>query len=213
MKIKNGMKKKPDLIRYSKEMKNVLYERGWLKTAKNFPVYYVWRGLKDPRKRNRKASLRNRKDNLRYDITIILPKMLGREFPKTQGHNHSLNYPELITVLKGKAIFLSQKCQGKRVDDVYYVTAEKGETLIAPAEYAHFTINPTVEKLKFANWINKKNANVYDFVEKMRGACYYYTKSGWVKNKNYKKVPKLKFKKPLKSVPKNLDFLYGKKYN
>jgi oxalate decarboxylase/phosphoglucose isomerase-like protein (cupin superfamily) len=41
----------------------------------------------------------------------------------------------------------------------------------------------------------------------MKGGCYYYTKSGWVKNKNYEKTPELRFEKPLKSIPKNIDFL------
>jgi len=41
----------------------------------------------------------------------------------------------------------------------------------------------------------------------MQGACYFYTKSGWIKNKNYKFVPKIRFEKPLKEKPKNLDFL------
>ena len=41
----------------------------------------------------------------------------------------------------------------------------------------------------------------------MKGAGYFYTKRGWIKNKNYAKIPKLRIEKPLKSKPKNLDFL------
>jgi len=41
----------------------------------------------------------------------------------------------------------------------------------------------------------------------MKGAGYFYTKSGWIKNKNYGKVLQLRFERPLKSKPKNLDFL------
>jgi len=52
--------------------------------------------------------------------------------------------------------------------------------------------------------------NIYDFIAKMGGACYFYTKEGWIKNKNYTKIPSLRFEKPLKVLPKNLDFLYGK---
>jgi oxalate decarboxylase/phosphoglucose isomerase-like protein (cupin superfamily) len=43
----------------------------------------------------------------------------------------------------------------------------------------------------------------------MGGFCYYYTIDGWVENKNYKKIPKLKKKKPSKKMPKNLKFLHG----
>ena len=190
------MEIKPN-IKFLNEMTNVLYDKRWLKTAKNFPVYYVWRGIK-------------KDGDLRYDLTRINPKMLGQEFPKTQGHDHALTTPELITITKGKAIFLYQKCRNKKVIDVYCVLAKKGETVIAPGEYAHFTINPGKEKLEFTNWINKKNLNIYDPVAEMGGACYFYTKEGWIKNKNYTKIPKLRFKKPLKVLPKNLDFLYGK---
>jgi oxalate decarboxylase/phosphoglucose isomerase-like protein (cupin superfamily) len=41
----------------------------------------------------------------------------------------------------------------------------------------------------------------------MQGACYYYTKNGWIKNENYKNVPPLRFEESLKSEPTNLDFL------
>jgi glucose-6-phosphate isomerase len=193
MGIKNKSKVKA-YARFLYEMKKVVLDRQWLKTAPDFAVYRVWRGLKE-------------KGELRYDITEITPKMLGKEFPKTQGHDHFLNCPELITVIQGKALFLYQRRRGKKIVDVFCILAKKGDSLIAPAGYAHFTINPSGKKLRFYNWISKKNSNKYGFVEKMKGACYYYTKSGWLKNRNYKNVPKLRFKKPLKKIPKNLDFL------
>lgn len=182
-------------VKFAKEMSDVLYDKKWLKTAKDFPVYYVQRGLE-------------RKGDLRFDLTKILAKKLGQEFPKTHGHDHILGTPELITITKGRALFLYQKCQGKNVKDVYAIFAKKGESVIAPGDYAHFTINPDKERLEFTNWINEKNLNTYDFVAKMEGACYFYAKNGqWIKNKNYEKIPELRFEKPLKSAPKNLDFL------
>lgn len=191
--------KKPE-IRYSRDLKEVVMDERWLKSAKNFPVYYMYRGVK-------------RRGGLRYDITEIVPAMLGKEFPKTKGHEHSENFQEIYTVLKGRALYLVQKCKNGEVLDVFAVKARKGESVVIPPGYGHITINPLRETLKESNWVAEECKNIYDLFEKMRGACYYYTKSGWVKNRNYKKVPKLKFKKPLKSSPKNLDFLYGKKYN
>lgn len=82
--------------------------------------------------------------------------------------------------------------------DVMAVEAKKGESLIEPSEYAIVTINPLNKTLKIGNWISEKNKNIYKEIEQNRGACYFYTKSGWVKNKNYKSVPKLRFEKPLK---------------
>lgn len=186
---------KPD-IRYLNQMNAVLYGRKWAKTASNFEVYYMYRGVK-------------KKNGLRYDITVIPSKMLGKEFVKTKGHEHSNNYGELYIVLEGEAIYLMQRCKKHQIEDVYAVKAKKGEAVIIPPGYGHITINPSKRELKEANWLNEKCQNIYNLFTEKQGACYYYLKSGWVKNKNYQKVPKLRFEKPLKSEPKNLDFLKG----
>jgi len=185
--------KKPE-IRFLYDMKKVLYDQKWLKKALNFPVYYIYRGVK-------------KRGELRYDITIILHKVLGQEFLKTKGHKHQKKFGELLEVLEGKALYLFQKSRNKEVTDCYVIKAEKGDYIIVPANYHHLTINPSKKKLIMGNWISEKSRNVYDFFERLQGACYYYTKSGWIKNRNYKKIPKLRFKKPLKKMPKNLDFL------
>ena len=192
--ISNGVKNIKPQIRYLNEMKDVLYDQKWAKTALNFEVYQVFRGIK-------------RKNSLRYDITIIPPKMLGKEFPKTKGHKHLRNFKELITVLEGEAYYFSQKGKGNKIEDVRVIKAKKGDWIIYPAGYDHLTINPEKRKLVMANWLSKKCKSDYSLFEKYQGACYYYTKSGWIKNKNYSKIPKLRFKTPLKSRPKNLDFL------
>lgn len=189
------MKKKPD-IRFLYDMKKVLYDKNWLKSAKNFPLYYMYRGVK-------------KKGELRYDITVIASKMLGWEFPKTKGNCNSKNYPEFYTVLKGRAIFLMQKFQGRTVKDVLFTKASKGEGVIVPPKYYVISINPSKNILRLGNWISEKNKNIYKDMERMYGAAYYFTRSGWIKNGNYGKIPKLRSKKPLKSVPKNLDFLKG----
>ncbi len=178
-------------------MKPVLYDKRWVKSAPNFELYYMYRGVK-------------RKRELRYDITVIPARMLGKEFVRTKGNRNSRKYQELYTVIEGKAIFLMQKTQTGKIDiieDIVAVEAKKGETVIFLPKYAAITINPTKEELKIANWVSEKNKNIYRELEKMKGAGYFYTKSGWIKNKNYKKIPKLRFEKPLKKVPKNLDFL------
>lgn len=183
---------KPD-IRDLKDMKEVVYDKKWLKNApEDLELYYVYRGVK-------------KKDGLRYDITIIPPKMLGKEFVKTAGHHHSGKYQEIYTVLKGKAIFLLQKSKGKIIEDIYTVKAEKGEVIIIPLDYGHLTINAGKQELILANWVWEKCQNIYNLFRKMKGAGYFYTKGpakgevNWKKNKNYKKIPKLHFKKPIKA--------------
>ena len=186
-------KKKPD-IRFLYDIKEVMYDKKWFGGAKNFPLYYMYRGLK-------------RNGDLRYDITILPPKMLGKEFVKTKGNRNAKGYQELYTVLKGKALFFMQKTKGKSVGDAFAIEAKPGNWVIVPPNYIIITINPSKQILKTGNWVSEKTQNIYDEVEQMRGGCYYYIKSGWVKNKNYKKVPKLRFEKPLKQMPKNLNFL------
>lgn len=198
MEVKNErLKVKNAEIRYLYDLKGLLYDQDWAKTAPNFKLYYVYRGVK-------------KRGELRYDITVIPPLMLGKEFVKTKGNHNSDNFPELYTILQGEALFLMQKGQGKSIEDVIIVKMKKRDSIIIPADYTGLAINPSKKTLETANWVSEKNKNIYKEVEENRGACYYYTKSGWVKNKNYIKIPKLRFKKPFKKAPKDLSFLYGR---
>ena len=190
MRIKS---KKPE-IRFLNDMGKVIYDKRWLKKTANFEVYYMYRGIK-------------KKGELRYDITVIPAQMLGQEFTKTKGHIHYQNFQELYKVLKGKAIFLLQKAGNKKVEDILALKAKAGDVVIVPPYYGHITINPSKNTLAVANWVSKKCKNIYTAVQKNRGFCYLYTKRGWIKNKNYKIIPKLRFEKPLKEMPKSLNFL------
>ena len=191
-KIQNS---KPD-IRYLKDMKDVLYDRKWAKTAPNFAVYYMYRGVKKER-------------GLRYDIVIIRPEMLGREFPKTKGHYHPKEFEELYIVLEGKGVYLMQKGKGFQIEDIYAVRAKKNDVIVVPQNYCHITINTGKGKLKTANWLEPKAKSEFKSIEKKGGLGYFFTTKGWIKNRNYRKVPKLRFEKPLKTLPKDLSFLKG----
>jgi len=182
--------KTPD-IRKLKDMTKVIYDKKWLKTADlNLELYYMYRGIEE-------------KGGIRYDITVIPAQMLGKEFTKTKGHFHDKKYGEVYTVLEGEAVYLMQKEK-----DVYAVKAQKGDVVIIPFFYGHVTINPSKDKeLKMANWVSANCQSNYLPYEKNRGAVYFFTEQGWIKNENYKNIPELRFEKPLKSVPENLNFL------
>ena len=118
-KNKKGMevkKKNPD-IRFLYDIKGVVYDKKWFRGAKNFPIYYMYRGLK-------------RNGELRYDITVIPPKMLGKEFVKTKGNRNSKGYQELYTVLKGKALFFMQKTKGKIIEDAFVMEAKSRNPIL-----------------------------------------------------------------------------------
>jgi glucose-6-phosphate isomerase len=180
----------PD-IRTIDDMRNVMCDASWADNAKNQDLYYMYRGVKED-------------GELRYDITVIPSLMLGEEFVKTKGHFHSTGHSEFYTVLEGEAIYLMQK---KDSTDAYYINAHKGESVIIPGEYGHITINATDKVLKMANWISKNCVSEYDNITKMHGACWFYTKDGWIKNENYEQVPVLRTEEALKEIPENLDFL------
>jgi len=181
-------------IRYLYDMKEVIYDKEWLKNAPNLELYYMYRGVE-------------KKDGLRYDITSIPSLMLGKEHNKTKGHEHVGNFGEVYIVLEGEAIYLMQKRNGKEITDAYAVKAKKGDSVIILPGYGHFTINSSDKDLKMANWMADGVKSDYSDIEKLAGACYFYTTDGWIKNKKYEKIPELRFEEPQKSLPKNMDFL------
>ena len=189
----------PD-IRYLDDMKKVCYDQEWFASAENFELYFMYRGIE-------------KKNGIRYDITVIPANMLGNEFVKTKGHYHIGKYQEVYTVLEGQAIYLMQKKKiDDEIEDIYVVKAKKGDVVVIPSDYGHITINPSsIEDLKMANWIDSDCKSDYSLFENFKGDCYYYlaTENGasWVKNEHYKNIPDLRFEEPLKEVPKDLDFL------
>ncbi len=190
------MKLKDPDIRYLYDLKKVLHDQEWLKKSENLEVYYMYRGIK-------------KKNGLRYDITVIPPKMLGKEFVKTKGHYHPNNFGELYIVLSGKAFYLMQKINEKKnIEDVYAVEAKEKEYVVIPPGYGHITINHGNKTLKMANWVCEDFESSYEPIEKKRGGAYYYlAEDGWIENENYKKLPPLRFEAPRKSMPKDLSFL------
>jgi glucose-6-phosphate isomerase len=190
----------PD-IRHLDDMREVLYDQEWAKSAPDMDLYYMYRKVKQ-------------ENGLNHSITITLAKLLGEEFNKTKGHTHVGDFKETYTVFKGQAIFLIQKTKGEIVEDVYAIKAGEGESIIIPPGCGHVTINPSdAVDLTTGDWASENSKNDYHLFEKLKGACYFYIlqpgsgQASWIKNENYKSVPELRFKEPLKSVPQDLSFL------
>lgn len=162
-------------FRKASELKSVLFDKSF---SSDEIIYLMYRGLKIPGH----AALFQR-HLLCYDITIILPKMLGIEFPKTLGHYHSLSktvsYPEIYEVLAGKAHFM---LQDKKAEDVVMVEAVSGDIVIVPPDYGHVTINPCSEALVMSNLICINVKPDYKSINAKGGASYFETNRGFVKN-------------------------------
>jgi len=188
---------KPD-VRHLDEVRMVMADQEFAKTTPNEELYFMYRKLKVA-------------NGLRYDITVIPPRMFGREFVKTKGHVHAGFYGEVYMVLEGEGLYFSQKGDETNIEDAFVVHAKKGDVIIIPAGYGHVTINPGNTELKTANWVAEHDKGNFSLFEKNQGACYYYIEDGsWVKNEHYKNVPALRFEEPLKEVPQDLGFLKAK---
>ncbi|MBN2110382.1 MAG: glucose-6-phosphate isomerase [Methanosarcinaceae archaeon] len=183
----------PD-VRLLYDMKEVLYDREWLAQAENMELYYMYRDLY----RSVPDHETIKEHDLRYDITVIPPKMLGREYIKTAGHYHpfvpgtSLSYTEVYQVLEGKATYLLQKKEGEMITDVIVYNADKGDCVLIPPGYGHITINATGETLKMANWVARAFSSVYEPIKDMSGAAYYLLVDGFVTNPDYSSVPPIR---------------------
>lgn len=193
----------PD-IRELKDIEDVVFDKEWLKTAENFELYYMYRDLAENEEEYDKIFA----NNLRYDITVIFSKMIGKEFNKTFGHDHpivpgtSITYPELYEVLEGEGIFLLQDSVNEEIKNVFAIKAKTGDKVIIPPNYEHLIINPSKESLKTCNWVCRTfGSNIYKPFKLRHGFSYYATKDlsaplgiNWIKNENYFSVPDLKFK-------------------
>ncbi len=99
-KIKNKI---PQISRSIIDLKKTLADKKALAQPEKI-VYCVYRGAE-----NGKDKKTARKKNLRYDITHLFPQKLGKEIPKTFGHYHDKNYPEIMEIISGRAWFLIQR--------------------------------------------------------------------------------------------------------
>jgi glucose-6-phosphate isomerase len=175
-----GKRRKPD-IRRLYDMKDVIYDQRWLTTAEDFDLYYMYRDLFLSRSDGEKL----REHGLRYDITIIPPGMLGREYIKTAGHYHPkvpngrVTFPELYEVLDGEALYLLQNLD---LSDVVVVNASAGDKVLVPPNYGHITINRSNKTLKMANFVARNFSSLYDPYKEKAGGAYFFTREGWIKN-------------------------------
>ena len=119
--------------------------------------------------------------HLQYDLTIVPPLKLGREFNKTIGHYHAnlpgtaVAHPEVYEVLHGTALFLIQKMDPdfKEVFSVYAIEAQTGEKVIYPPNYGHIMINVGNDVLVTANWLSTDYQPMYEPVSGKQGMAYY----------------------------------------
>ncbi len=193
-----GTEKVKPIVRMLFDMKDVIYDREWLSGASDMELYYMYRELS----LSKNDALVMKEHNLRYDITIIPPRMLGCEFVKTAGHYHpevpgtAITFPEIYEVLHGEAQYLMQKPEGEKIKDVILVRVGEGDKVIIPPGYGHLTVNASNKVLKMANWVVRDFESVYAPIKEKGGGAYFLLNKGIVKNTRYSEVPEIRFLKP-----------------
>lgn len=124
--------------------------------------------------------------HLRYDLTVLHPGTVGREFIKTKGHYHPLKpgtavtFPEVYEVLYGEALYLLQTepSGGAGPEQVVLVQAGPGDKVVIPPGYGHITINPGPDWLVMSNWVSSQFQSLYEPMERTRGGAVYVLKDG-----------------------------------
>lgn len=193
-----GTKRVKPSIRMLFDMKDVIYDREWLSKTNNMELYYMYRELS----LSRNDALLMKEYGLRYDITIIPPRILGCEFVKTAGHYHpvvpgtNITFPEIYEVLSGEAQYLMQKPGDDEIKDVILIKAGEGDKVIIPPNYGHLTINASNRVLKMANWVARDFESIYEPVKQKGGGAYFFLENGIVKNPRYSEVPEIRLLKP-----------------
>ncbi len=206
LKLPANMAFSEEVGRRAKDLSAVLYANP-LKPEN--VIYRVWKNVRKTADENQINKVK-----LSYDITVIYPGKIGREFPKTFGHYHSediagTGYPELYDVLSGRAWFLIQrpaKLNPKKLEEIYLIEANEGEKVIVPPGFGHIAINPDIKDLALANWRASNFIYDYESYSNLRGSGYYVMESkngasaDFEKNRYYEMVPDLKKISP-KPVP------------
>jgi len=168
------------------------------------PFYDVYRDIAYP-----KDQALFQKYGYRYDITVILPGLAGGECKKTSGHYHGFNpthtntYGEVYEVLKGNALYILQKCgdfeshpDRVKIEDLYAVRVNEGQSIIIPPNYGHASINIGYGPLIFSNLALISCPVLYDAIKSHQGMAYYvFREEGRLRfhqNPHYEDLPKLK---------------------
>lgn len=173
------------------DMKEVIYDKQWLENQEdNFDLYYMYRDLT---RQEDKTIFQEHK--VRFDVTIIPPNTLGKEYIKTAGHFHpeakeNFSFPEVYEIMNGEGIYLLQKDKANaktNETEVIIIKALAGDQVLIPPGYGHVTINASLtETLVMNNLVSSDFSSIYEPVKEHQGAAYFYLKSNeWKKNPSY----------------------------
>ena len=169
-----GRRIMPTSVRRLADMRAVLMEPRAADAEPRRIQYYMYRALA----RDADGGI-FRSAGLRYDVTVLPPLPIGKEFNKTVGHYHAdfspgLSFAEVYEVISGEAHYL---LQSRDLSQCVLVRAKAGDQVVVPPNFGHVTINPGKETLVMANVVGTFQSD-YSLYERMNGAAYYETTDG-----------------------------------
>ncbi len=192
-----GLDKVEPIIRTKKEIQEVLFEA---EEGGPEDLYYMYRGVVPTAEKENITE-----QGLRFDITVLRPGTIGREYIKTAGHYHPLKpgtnstFPEVYEVLFGKAHYLLQRpCNENyaELEKALLISAKPGDKVLIPPGYGHITINPGDDYLIISNWVANGFSLIYDPITEKKGGGYFELKDDegpvFLPNSRYKHLPSLK---------------------
>jgi glucose-6-phosphate isomerase len=196
-------------IRTIEQMREVLLDKDIRKPQE---LYYMYR---DIYRFSDKPILEE--NNLRYDVTVIKPFRLGKEFMKTAGHYHPENYGELYEVLSGRCFCLLQRPNPddyRNIEKVILVEAVVGQKIVIPPGFGHILINPGPDYLVTSNWVSSRFESSYELYRKAGGGADFVTSSSGesvvtpglrinvtiIKNPHFTNLADIKFAQPAKQI-------------
>lgn len=170
-------------------------------------VYDVYRGIRYPEDEELL-----KKNDFRYDLTVVMAGLVNGECKKTSGHFHGYNpqrmstYPEVYEVIQGRALYVLQKAENFEKDfehidmqDIILAVVEARQAIIIPPNYGHCSVNIGDGPMVFSNLAYVPCPVFYTAVQHFHGMSYYLLKNdGKVEprlNKHYPKTPAAKFAK------------------
>ncbi len=160
------------------------------------PLYYMINGVCYPEHKELFD-----KNKLKYEYTVLLPKLIAGEYLKSHGHIHyaktcpDKSIMEIMEVIHGKGYFLLF-LPGENGFNVTIVEVKRGDRFIVPKQYYHLTINIGDELFIFSDIISTISAGDYSLLKEKQGAplLVFKDNAGGIRydwNKNYPLVEKI----------------------
>jgi glucose-6-phosphate isomerase, archaeal len=139
------------------------------------PVYSI---VMDVGRQEHRAELERRM--LLFGVVVYAAGQLGAEPVRSQGHIHAVaphcgwSTPELFEVWEGRAIVYAQETANDNPGRCFAVSANPGDKVVVPPEWAHCVINADPEnRMMFGALCERQYGFLYDKIRAHHGLAWF----------------------------------------